>query len=112
MAKLTKNLERIVATMPGVRSEVRATADKTMAIAESLFAPHNNPGGHELARSNGKVDAFVDLVGPAPEIVEYGRSAYWMSVTVRNADGSRTRRRFIVGAAEGLHVLTRAKDQT
>lgn len=98
MATVDPKLPRIVARMPEVRTEVRALADKVAARADAAFAAHDRPGGHKITRTNGKVDAFVNLEGPVPHIVEYGRSGY------TTASGAK------VGAMVGLHFLTKAMD--
>jgi hypothetical protein len=81
----------LVAHMPEVHAAVLFERDKVAAVAEGLFAAHNNPGGHEISTRDERVDGLVDFTGPAPLSVEFG---HW------TAD-HKTR-------VDGLHILGRA----
>lgn len=96
MAWVNPNIDRIMARDKGVRAAVRGKRDQVAGIAEGLFASHDNPGGHEITTSNGRVDAFVSLEGPAPLSVEFG---HWQE--------TKNGREFV----EGLHILGRAVAQ-
>jgi hypothetical protein len=86
-----------VAHMAGTKKAVRDERDKLAAVAEGLFAPHDNPGGHSITKTNpAGTDALVSIVGPAALSVEFG---HWQ----RLADGSWDNL-FV----EGLHILGRA----
>ena len=93
MATVNPRIGRIMSRDKGVRTAVRAERDRIAATAEGFFASHDNPGGHKITTSNGRVDAFVSLDGPAPLSVEFG---HWQK--------TKGGREFV----EGLHVLGRA----
>lgn len=93
MATVNPNIGRIMARDKGVRAAVRAKRDEIAAAADGFFAEHDNPGGHKITKTNGRVDAFVNLDGPAPLSVEFG---HWQDTK----EGPE----FV----EGLHILTRA----
>lgn len=93
MAWVDPRIARKMARDKGVRLAVRAERDRIAAAAEGYFASHDNPGGHRITTSNGRVDAFINLDGPAPLSVEFG---HWQ----KTKDGHE----FV----EGLHVLGRA----
>ena len=96
MAWVDPKIGRKMARDKGVRGAVRAERDKIADTARGLFASHDNPGGHRITTSNGRVDAYVNLDGPAPLSVEFG---HWQDTK----DG----RQFV----DGLHVLGRAVAQ-
>lgn len=83
---------RFLARQPKVHAEVVAVADAIGVTARALFAPHDNPGGHHIEVDEGRVDAFVSLVGDVPWAVEYGH-------TQKNGE-----------PVKGLHILGRAAD--
>lgn len=87
-----KYCDAVVAHLPAVRLALRAEADVVYADAVAIFAEHNRPGGHQLKRVNGRLDAFVVLEGPAPLSVEFGRGPDHLGND----------------AMEGLHILGRA----
>lgn len=82
----------IVAHLDEVRAVVAKQADEIGARAQALFAPHDRPGGHEIQVTHEKVDSLVELVGPVPWVLEWGRGP--------NENGR--------DAMEGLHILGRA----
>lgn len=66
-----------IAHMSGVKAAVyEFAASKVLPKAESIFAPHDGPGGHSITLSRGITDAYVNLEGPVPHIVEWGRASY------------------------------------
>jgi hypothetical protein len=83
-----------VAHMAGVKAAVTVERDKLAAVAEGLFASHDNPGGHSITTSEphdfASLDAFVNLEGPAPLSVEFG---HWTPDHKQHV--------------EGLHILGR-----
>jgi hypothetical protein len=81
----------LVAHMPEIHAAVLLERDKVALVAEGLFAAHDNPGGHEITKTDEKVDGLVSLEGPAPLSVEFG---HWTK-------DHKTR-------VEGLHILGRA----
>lgn len=91
MASVDRRISSIVAHMPEVVAAVRVERDRVAHIAEGLFEPHDNPGGHQITTSDGESDAFLNLDGPAPLAVEFG---HWTP----------NHTRFV----EGLHILSRA----
>lgn len=109
MVFVDPNIAKTVAHMEGVREAVMAERDRIAARAEALFAPHDNPGGHEITKTDPVgtgIDALVNLEGPAPLSVEFG---HW----TKPAKGARATRHggeettFV----EGLHILGRAIGQ-
>lgn len=92
MAWVNPRIAEILAHTPEAKATVRATRDRGEAIAQALFAPHDNPGGHEITTQDDRVDALLSLDGPAPLSVEFG---HW------SGDGEN--RRYV----EGLHILGR-----
>ena len=96
MAYVNPQVGQIVEDLPGTGAAVEAARDRLAAIAEGLFASHDEPGGHEIVTHNdpGSNDAFVDFIGPAPLAVEFG---HWTP----------DHDEFV----EGLHVLSRAINQ-
>jgi hypothetical protein len=91
MSFVDPKVASVVAHMPEVHAAVLLERDKVAAVAEGLFAAHNNPGGHEISTRAEKVDGLVDFTGPAPMSVEFG---HW-------TPDHKTR-------VEGLHILGRA----
>lgn len=88
---------RKLARIGSVRRAVRSVRDDIKAKAEALFAPHDRPGGHEITKSDGAVDAYVSLVGPAPASVEFGH----FTPIGEDEDAEPT-------YVEGLHIMGRA----
>lgn len=83
-----------VAHLPEIHKAVLLVRDKVAAVAEGLFAAHDNPGGHEINTKDhgfGDLDGFVNLDGPAPLSVEFG---HWTPDHKKHV--------------EGLHILGRA----
>lgn len=72
MASSNPAFSRRLASLPSVRRAVRAERDEIASRARTLFAPHDRPEGHRITTSNGAVDAYVWLEGPAPRSVEFG----------------------------------------
>ena len=91
MATVDPNIASLVAHMSGVHAAVLLERDRVAAIAEGLFAGHDNPGGHEISTRDEEVDGLIDFTGPAPLSVEFG---HW-------TPDHKTR-------VEGLHILSRA----
>lgn len=77
-----------------VRGAVRSERDAVASRARARFASHDRPGGHSITTTNGPVDAFVWLEGPAPRAIEFGHFVF-------RKDGTAT-------WVEGLHVITGA----
>ena len=90
-----RELHRRLAHSSAVRRVVRAERDRIKDAAETLFAPHDRPGGHKITTSNGIVDAYVSLEGPAAAALEFGH------FTVPDKKGE-------VRFVEGLHVMGKA----
>ena len=91
MVFVNPRIADIVAHMPEVVAAIHAERDKFAQIAEGIFASHDNPGGHKITTTDGTLDAFVNLEGPAPLSVELG---HWTP----------GRTSFV----EGLHIFGRA----
>lgn len=94
MASVNSNVAKTVSGQAFVVEAVRAERDRVADIARGLFAPHDNPGGHEITTEDGRRDAFVVFEGPAPLSVEFG---HW-------TPDHKTR-------VEGLHILLIATAQ-
>lgn len=103
MATVDPKIAKIVAHMPEVHAAVIAERDRLEAIASGIFASHDNPGGHEITKTDEKVDALVSLEGPDPLAVEFG---HWATRDERGrfAKAKGGDREFI----EGLHIFGRA----
>lgn len=69
-------IEDYIAHRRDVRKELTVKRDEVFAIAEGIWAGHNRPGGHDITKGRGLLDTYINLVGPVPHIVEYGRSGY------------------------------------
>jgi len=70
-------LHSTVAHMRGVKAGVyEFAATRVLPRAQAIFAPHDHPGGHSITIDRGITDAYVNLEGPVPHIVEWGRAAY------------------------------------
>lgn len=78
MAFVVANCDDIVAHLPGVRAEVRATANKGAAKAEAVLAAHRYEGHAQITVTTGSLDAFVNLDDTrgdhAAGAIEFGRS--------------------------------------
>lgn len=78
MAFVVANCDDIVAHLPGVRAEVRATAQKGAAKAEAVLAAHRYEGHSRITVTTGSLDAFVNLDDTrgdhAAGAIEFGRS--------------------------------------
>lgn len=91
-----------IAHMPGVKGLVHDEGREIQSRAETSFAAHNRPGGHEIVGERQDTDYLVSLEGPAALSVEFGREGF----TQERGDGSRRE----VGPMEGLHILGKAAD--
>lgn len=69
------DMERVLATLPGVKAARRAHAEMVLAKARALFAPHDNGGGHSINITHAPVDSIVYLEGPAAQALEFGHVA-------------------------------------
>lgn len=78
MASVVFNCDDIVAHLPGVKAEVRATANKGAARAEAVLQAHRYEGHSRITVTTGSLDAFVNLDDTrgdhAAAAIEYGRS--------------------------------------
>ena len=77
MAKVYKNVERIIAGLPGVQEEVQGAAEKIKARAEANAAVRRRTGKYSGAFEvrKGKVDRFVVNDHPAADFIEVGHFA-------------------------------------
>lgn len=91
---LYRNLERTIAHLPGVKTAVRAEAEKLAGTARTRLAAHRITGTTQIEVTSGKVDSFVSMVGPGAVSIEYGRSAF------TRPDGR------YVGAMQGLYIIS------
>jgi hypothetical protein len=74
---LYKNLEEIVASMPGVRDEVHHVAEVGAAEAEARLAAHHHTGNAKVTLTHGDKDSFVNLEDPAALSIEFGGYNVW-----------------------------------
>lgn len=66
-----------IAHMRGVKAGVyEFAASQVLPKAKAIFAPHDHPGGHKITINQGITDTYVNLEGPVPHIVEWGRASY------------------------------------
>lgn len=98
MATVYKHANRIVAHLPGVHAENVALAGDIATEARALLARHRITGEHHIEVTEGKVDAFASLVGPAAIALNDGH------VLVDRKTGRP------VGYVEGLHIMEKAAD--
>lgn len=73
--ELARDLERRLAHLPGVTDAVYASAQTIAARARARLAVHRRTGAHRVDVVRESVDTLVELVGPAPLTLEYGRGA-------------------------------------
>lgn len=68
------DLERWLASRPGVQAAVDDVADRVYSNARADFAKHDRPGGHRIKKGPppNRLDRAVYLTGPAPLSVEFG----------------------------------------
>jgi hypothetical protein len=102
-------LEDYIAHMPGVVEAVGDEAERIKAIAESIFAQHDRPGGSYIdGGRDGITDSYIYLVSPEgiAHIIEYGRRAY-VTKEDRFAEGRLVPAGTIIGSWDGTHVLQR-----
>lgn len=88
-----KALNRKIAKLAGVQAELSLHQHEIEARAQALLASHHKTGEHQITTSEGKVDHYVNLEGPAALSIEEG-----------HFNGYKGKRKYV----EGLHVLTRA----
>jgi hypothetical protein len=87
-SRLFSNLERVVAHTEDVEAGVGDATFLVTQIARERLSRHRHLGEHKITQTKGKVDHYVNLVGPAAVSVELGHHNHW--------DGS---------WVEGLHIL-------
>jgi len=71
----TRRVNRIVSHLPGVRAAVAEEALEIGVRAEAKLLRHRdrtNRTDHSVDVSQGRIDSYVSLVGPAPLSVEFG----------------------------------------
>jgi hypothetical protein len=69
---LYKNLERDVARSLETQDALRRFSGVIASAAQARLARHRKTGEHQITRTQGKVDHFVNLEGPASLSVEVG----------------------------------------
>lgn len=100
MATIRADIASVIAHMSGVKASVHAEGREVQSRADSAFAAHNRPGGHEIVGEKQDTDYLVSLVGPVPLVIEFGREGF----TQQRPDGSTIE----VGPMQGLHILGKA----
>lgn len=88
-----KSLNKKLAKLPEVQAVLDTKREEIYAKAQALFAEHHKTGEHEITKSDGRVDKYVNIDGPGALSIEEG-----------HFDGYRGKRRYV----EGLHILGRA----
>ncbi|MEW1694486.1 DUF5403 family protein [Streptomyces sp. NPDC091278] len=101
-------LEKVLATMPGVQDALDEVRFEIAARAEELLLQHRREGHASIDVEDGRVDKYVILDdergAKAALSIEYGRAE---SIVVRRArDGSTYLD--VLPASEGLFILARA----
>lgn len=104
-----KQLEKYLAVMPGVQSDLARHAFDIGARAEVLLAEHRQDGHARIERAKGHVDHYVILNDErgqlAAKSIEWGRKA---GTYLKVVDGEEIEVAY--GAMEGLYILTRASN--
>lgn len=75
--RIDDDCNEIVAHLPGVRAELKATAEAGAVRARSILARHRHAGDSKITVTRGdKLDYFVNLEdeGGAAAAIEFGRS--------------------------------------
>jgi hypothetical protein len=88
-----KSLNKKLAQMPEVQAILDVKREEIYAKAQALFAEHHKTGEHEVTKSDGRVDKYVNIDGPGALSIEEG-----------HFNGYKGKRKYV----EGLHVLRRA----
>ncbi|MFI6205911.1 DUF5403 family protein [Streptomyces sp. NPDC051041] len=103
-----RQLERLVATLPGVQAELDEKRFEVAARAEALLLQHRQEGHARIDVADGDVDKYVILDDErgdkAALSIEYGRAE--SIVVKRRKDG--TKYLDVIPASEGLFILARA----
>jgi hypothetical protein len=72
MAEVDRDINDVVAHLPGVRAAVRAAARGIGTRAEANLAQHRHDGDAEIEVTYGSTDAHVSLVDEAALSIEFG----------------------------------------
>ncbi|MGV9312591.1 DUF5403 family protein [Streptomyces sp. NPDC003691] len=103
-----QQLERFLATMPGVQAELDKARFEIAARAEELLLQHRQEGHASIDVEDGKVDKYVVLDdergAKAALSIEYGRAE---SIIVRRRRDGSTYLDVLPGS-QGLFILARA----
>ena len=94
-----KALNEVVSHLEGVRDEVHDHAKDVGHTAQGRMSGHHRSGEHEVTVTRGEVDSFVNLVGPAPESVEFG---HWVKGKFEKKDEPKY--------VPGLYIITGAAE--
>lgn len=70
--KLSKDLERIIAHDEDLEGQLGDITFGVFTKATAKFAPHRKTGEHRITQTKGRVDHFVNIVGPAAAAIELG----------------------------------------
>ena len=96
MATVIEDLDDIIAHLPGVRAEIRSTAEAGGARAQAVLDAHRDTGDSRILVTHGKLDYWVSLDDTRGDVaaaaIEYGRSG--------GEDGA--------GATQGVFALAAA----
>jgi hypothetical protein len=70
--RLQKSLERTIAHTDELESQLGDIAYGITVRARANLAAHRNTGEHKVTQTKGRVDHYVNLVGPAALSIEEG----------------------------------------
>lgn len=87
---------RKIARLPGVRSSVRAHAQRIASKAEARLSHHHQTGAAHIEIDSGTVDSTVSLVDDAALSIEFGHYNIWSDLETRTAG------LYIITGAAGL----------
>lgn len=74
MAEVAKNLESLIAHMPGVNAEVKRVAQAGLSIAKGKAAAHRDTGAfaQSLKLERGRTDWYIVATDPNSASIEFG----------------------------------------
>lgn len=89
--RIYANLERVIAQHVETEQALGDAAHKILSKARARLERHRKSGAHRITQTKGRIDHFVNLVGPAAMSIEEGhhhaRSGEWVE-GLRILDGA------------------------
>jgi len=101
--KLRKSLERTISHTDELEQQLGDITYGITIKARANLAPHHRSGEHKVTQTKGRVDHYVNLVGPAALSIEEGHV-----VAGFYAGPGAGEWKFV----QGLHVLRRAMEES